>query len=304
MRIKPRCRSCNASEDLQKIKASSVFGGTKNHKFWECSSCGLVYLFPIPNQADEDRFYAQEFEKFMSIRSADDRNWSGPEMHIKTNQDQVLRRWNFLQEHVQPGNLVLEIGCSSGFMMNDLKNRGINVVGVEPSGKFSEFLKTQGHESYTTLNDLLKNKPGIKFDLIIHFFVLEHIRDTKCFLQQQLDLLKPDGKIIAEVPNANDPLTAIFKIPAFEKFYWSIAHHYYFTPNSLSFILDQLECEYIFRPEQRYDISNHLIWMQDGIPGGQGRYNNIFSVETRNRYVEDLKAKWLCDTFFVYIKKV
>lgn len=240
----------------------------------------------------------------MLTRSAVDRNWSGPEAHIKSNQDNVIRRWEFLKDFIRKGDDVLEIGCSSGFMLDDLRQKGMQVVGIEPSGGFGDFLTKKGHEHYSEIDELKKKKPKKKFDAVIHFFVLEHVRDPFSFLTEQLALLKPGGLIIAEVPNVNDPLISVYKIPAFEKFYWSIAHHYYYSPESLSKILDGLKCsKYEIILDQRYDLSNHITWLQDGKPGGQGKYNHIFSKETINAYKNDLLKSELCDTFFLYIWK-
>ena len=61
----PKCRNCNAVKEKQFIRADFVFGGKKEHKFWECKNCGLVYLYPIPSQEEEADFYAEEFEKFI-----------------------------------------------------------------------------------------------------------------------------------------------------------------------------------------------------------------------------------------------
>jgi SAM-dependent methyltransferase len=304
MLTKPICRGCNASSTTQKIRATFVFGGSTDHNFWECDSCGLVYLYPIPSQDEENEFYSQEFEKFMSNRSANDRNWSGPLAHIKTNQDQVKRRWKFLKDYIKPGMTILEVGCSSGFMMDDLHNKGVKVIGIEPSGGFGDFLSQRGHTHYSSIDELVEKEPKLKFDAIIHFFVLEHIRNPIEFLSNQIKLLKPDGVIIAEVPNVDDPLTSLYEIPAFEKFYWSIAHHYYYNPQSLTLILNKLECKgFQFKLEQRYDLSNHITWLQDGKPGGQGKFDSVFSKETRKNYTEDLKRSKKCDTFFLYIFK-
>lgn len=300
---KPVCRSCGADASKQLVKADYVFGGSQEHKFWKCSECDLVYLWPIPSIEEEKRFYAQEFEKFMSTRAVQDRDWSGAEAHIRSNQDNVKRRWDFLKDEIKEGKEVLEIGCSSGFMLEAFKKAGMKVFGIEPSEKFHAFLAERGYKIYEDLSEIGESSPKQKFDLIVHFFVFEHIRNTKEFIEKQLNSLKPGGKIVAEVPCVCDPLTSLYRIPAFEKFYWSIAHHYYFSPKSLSFILDQLNCQYKFVPEQRYDLSNHLVWLQEGKPGGQGRYSSIFSKETLENYASDLKNKWMCDTFFVYIWK-
>ena len=106
-----------------------------------------------------------------------------------------------------------------------------------------------------------------------------------------------------EVPSATDPLTSLYNIPAFEKFYWSIAHHYYYRPKTIKYILDKLGYKFKILPEQRYDLSNHVRWMTEGKPGGQGMLNHVFSQKACLAYMNDLKATWNCDTMFVYIQK-
>ena len=73
--------------------------------------------------------------------------------------------------------------------------------------------------------------------------------------------------------------------------------------DKVSNILNNIKCKYKLIPEQRYDLSNHMGWMQYGKPGYQDHYNNIFSSDTINNYKTDLKNKWMCDTMFLYIWK-
>jgi len=298
----PECRICSADSSRQTIRADFVYGGKDFHNFWCCEKCKSIYLYPALSEKEEKRFYKEEFEKFMDTRSGSERDWSGADEHIKTNQDQVIRRWKFLEKYMAKGMNVLEIGCSSGFMMNKFRDCGMNCTGVEPSGAFLQFLKKNGHKVFPDINSLRQTDYD-KFDLIVHFFVLEHIRDPFEFFKETYQMLKPGGQIIAEVPCANDPLTSIYNIPEFDKFYWSIAHHYYFSPDSISYIIEKLGYQYELIPEQRYDLSNHMTWMQEGKPGGQGRYNDIFSQTFNDKYMDELKDQWLCDTLFLVIQK-
>jgi SAM-dependent methyltransferase len=288
--------------EKQNERAPYVFGGSDEHSFWECSTCGLVYLYPLLTAEQESKFYAQEFEKFMETRAGTERDWSGPEAHVETNQDQVKRRSHFLKDSIEVGADILELGCSSGFMLDYYVSLGANVIGIEPSGGFAKFLAAKNYSVFESLDDLQLEMPNKKFDLITHFFVMEHVADTAAFIQSQLDMLKSNGKIILEIPCVLDPLTSLYNIPAFEKFYWSIAHHYYFSPESISRILDRLDCKYHLVPEQRYDMSNHLTWSLDGVPGGQGRFNSIFSEETLEGYKKDLIESGHYDTLFIYIE--
>ena len=86
-----------AGKKKQSERAPYVFGGSDEHSFWECSNCGLIYLYPLLSVQQESKFYAQEFEKFMETRAGAERDWSGPEAHVETNQDQVKRRSRFLK---------------------------------------------------------------------------------------------------------------------------------------------------------------------------------------------------------------
>lgn len=296
----PECRLCKAGERHQRVRAPRVFGGRDEHHFWQCDTCDAIYLYPPPSAEEEKRFYAAEFEEFMASRTGGDRDWSSAERHVETNQDHVRRRWKFLCQHLKPGMNVLEIGCSSGFMLDAFRDAGLHCTGIEPSNVFLDFVRRRGHVVYSDLKEL-PNDHTTSFDAIVHFFVLEHIADPFAFLSDQLRLLKPGGMIIAEVPSATDPLTSLYDIPAFEDFYWSIAHHYYYTPCSMAYLLDTLPVTYRILPEQRYDLSNHIVWMTQGRLGGQGAFDHVFSDALIERYKDDLKAAWLCDTMVVEI---
>ncbi len=295
----PKCRICGKSSEYQSIRSPYVFGGRDEHNFWQCEQCEAIYLYPALSEEEEKRFYLQEFEKFMSTRVGDHRDWSSAENHKVTNQDQVRRRLPFVEKYLHEGIDLLEIGCSSGFMLDAFRDMGAKCIGVEPSGEFGEFLEKSGHEHVNDVIDLTDKK----FDVITHFFVFEHISDPFSFLTRMHELLKDDGVMIAEIPCANDPLTSIYNIEAFEKFYWSIAHHYYYTPTSLKYVMDKLGYKYKLVPEQRYDLSNHMVWMNEGKPGGQGKYNEQLGDNVNESYRKQLQDTWQCDTIFLYMWK-
>ncbi len=109
----PQCRICNADQSTQFIRAPLVFGGNKEHHFWQCKHCDAIYLYPVPSVDEEKNFYLMEFEGFMSSRVGDHRDWSNAQKHKETNQDQVIRRLPFIEEYLSPGIYILEIGCST-----------------------------------------------------------------------------------------------------------------------------------------------------------------------------------------------
>ena len=300
------CRLCRATSLDFEVVGDYVYGGNDQQKFYRCRFCDVAFLFPPTDEHQEVKFYAEEFEKFMEIRNAGgDRDWTGPESHIITNNDQLLRRLPYLESAINhDGMKLLELGCSSGFMLLPLRELGLEVKGVEPSGHFTEFVQSKGIPVYESLEQFKQNDPDVGLlDLITHFFLLEHVRDPLEFLEQCLELLKPDGKVFFEVPSRDDPLVTIYNIPAFHDFYWSVAHHWYFNRESLVYLLDQLPCKYELIPEQRYDLSNHLWWAIQGKPGGMGKYSEEFTDELDKVYKESMKKTGHCDSFFVWLYK-
>lgn len=303
-RVLPQqCPLCQRGLDKPDILADFVYGGKPDQKFYHCQSCDVAFLHPPMTEAEEHRFYALEFEKFMETRSGGDFDWSGPEAHYRSNAKQFERRFPFFADLVIEGKSVLEIGCSSGFMLLPLQDRGLGVVGVEPSGSFTEFLKSKGVLVHASLEALLHSNSDLQFDLVLHFFVLEHIRDPLSFLQQAFQLVKPGGYMIFEIPNRSDPLLTIYNIPAFHKFYWSVAHHYYFNERSIKYLLNQVFKSYDIIKEQRYDLSNHMTWAIEGKPGGQGKYSHCFSPELEKAYKDSMIKTGFCDTLICRLRK-
>ncbi len=305
MNISPDiCPICKNKQTSFKILAKKVYSGKDNQHFFQCDICDVAFLYPQLTVEEEHEFYANEFSKFMEIRSGKDFDWSGPENHVKSNEKQFLRRWPFFKDFIQPGKKVLEIGCSSGFMLLPLIDKKCDVVGIEPSRQFTSFLKHNKIKVFSSIDEMSKQSASSeKFDLILHFFVLEHIRNPFAFLMEALELLDDEGTMVFEIPNRDDPLITIYDIEAFHAFYWSVAHNYYFNKNSLSFILDQIPCEYKIIDEQRYDLSNHMTWAIEGKPGGQSRYSKMFTPELDKQYLESMKKKGCCDTSVVILKK-
>ena len=304
MPLPKECQLCNQSSKEQLVVTRHVYGDkTKERSFFRCSACKVIYQYPPLTQQEEEQFYLNEFESFMSSRSGEEGGWMQAENHIKANEKTRIRRMKYLSKFIESNSRILEVGCSTGFMLWPLKESGLDCVGIEPSGVFSNFVQERGLEVYESLEEFSNHNSDQKFDLIMHFFVLEHISRPLDFLLDQLKLLKPGGKIIFEIPNSSDPLVTVYEIPEFEKFYWSTAHPWYFNEDSTKFLLDKLSSPYEILLDQRYDLSNHLIWARDGKPGGMERFTGILGKELDEAYKAALIKSKMCDTIIGIISK-
>ncbi len=302
MPLPDRCPLCAADAPALSVVTPHVYGDPGGRSFFRCAACDAIFLFPGLSPEEERHFYAAEFESFMGGRSGESGGWSQPERHVAANGTTVDRRMRYLDELLPPPGRLLEIGCSSGFMLYPLRERGWHCVGVEPSGVFRDYLQSRGIACGESMAALAgEASPG--FDAVMHFFVLEHVAAPLDFLRAQLDLLRPGGVLVFEVPNAGDALVTLYDIPAFERFYWSVAHHWYFTERSLTHLLGQLGQPWELRRDQRYDLSNHLVWARDGRPGGMGRFSAALGLDTEDAYRQALIRSGHCDTLVAAIRK-
>jgi SAM-dependent methyltransferase len=297
MALPSSCPLCGADAKAQTVVTPHVYGDREGERaFFHCSICDVRYLFPGLSAEQEAKFYASEFEPFMAGRAGSAGGWSKVEDHMRANEPTRLRRLQYLQPYLTPGASVLEVGCSSGFMLFPLRDAGHACTGVEPSGAFGGYLRSRGLEVHGSLEELVRAGADRRFDLITHFFVLEHITTPMPFLQRLLGLLKPGGRIVFEIPNAADPLYSVYDIAAFERFYWSIAHPWYFSEPSLRYLLERTGQPFKILREQRYDLSNHIVWARDGRPGGMGRFTPLLGREIEDAYRRGLIDSGHCDT--------
>jgi SAM-dependent methyltransferase len=291
------CPLCQSNGDHQSVVTSHVYGSESGGRaFFHCDFCDVRFLYPRLTAEQERHFYASEFESFMAGRAGTAGGWTKVDDHIRANEATRLRRMRYLEPHLTDTARILEVGCSSGFMLYPLIAAGHECVGIEPSGAFGDYLRSRNLEVYQTPQQLADVRHEARFDLVMHFFVLEHIAEPQIFLRSQLALLKPGGRIVFEVPNAADPLCSVYDIPEFERFYWSVAHAWYFSEQSLRYLLEQVGQPFEILREQRYDLSNHMVWARDGRPGGMGRFTASLGQELEETYKRELIRVGRCDT--------
>ena len=98
------------------------------------------------------------------------------------------------------------------------------------------------------------------FDYITMIYVLEHISEPKEFLTSVKKLLKPEGKLVILVPNSQDALVNFYDIPEFRSFYYCIEHLFYYSPDTIKRLFDDLGLKGDIERIQEYPVTNHLNW--------------------------------------------
>ncbi|TXD83350.1 class I SAM-dependent methyltransferase [Subsaximicrobium wynnwilliamsii] len=97
---------------------------------------------------------------------------------------------------------ILDIGCSSGLLLTDLKNQGFNpnnLYGIDISKKAIANCKQNGLQNCAVMSaDTIKL--DLKFDVLIASDCLEHLQNDEKAVRNWRHLLKADGKLYIFVP--------------------------------------------------------------------------------------------------------
>lgn len=110
-------------------------------------------------------------------------------------------------EDIPPEGAILEIGCGEGHFLERLRNSlSVNAEGIEVNRTAVESACRRGLK--VTCDDLRARAATSRaqYDTVCSFQVLEHTPDPRSFLDSCCALLRPGGKLILAVPNADSYL--------------------------------------------------------------------------------------------------
>lgn len=273
---------CYVCENEKYIIRPGKVRDSENLTILECESCGLVTLSEtnMPKGFyEESGMHGDELVQPME--------W----LRILERDDK--RRIAYLKDAIN-NKRVLDFGCGPGGFMLKAKSVTKTIIGIE--------LETRLQKHYVDNHlEVVQNMEAIsaeqKFDLITAFHVVEHLEQPAEMLRQLSFLLAPGGKIIIEIPSANDALLTLYKSKPFSEFtYWS-CHLFLFNAANLKLLAKKagIKLDYVDHV-QRYPLSNHLHWLATGKPGGHSNWNVLNSEELNNAYEAKLASLGLTDT--------
>ncbi len=153
---------------------------------------------------------------------------------------------DYFQRHLSPhlpratDSVVLDVGCGRGYALEWLRSLGYTrQTGIDRDAAQVAFATGRGLEVSKVDDTLaeLRARPD-SCDLILLMDVLEHVprASQPDLLQAIRQALKPGGKLLCTVPNANSPLAGHWR-------YVDYTHECLFTRESLEFLLGQTGLE-------------------------------------------------------------
>lgn len=255
--------------------ASDQFRGGRPATILECLGCGLQFQRLRGGGAKEIyQFYRTEYPGNYQYREELNR-----------------QREALLAPCLKPDLDVLEIGCSSGEFLSLIRPRVRSVAGVE----LVPHDVAAARERYgLTIYDCPVEELDLeaRFDLIMTFQTFEHIPDPNGFLCCLRRLLRPEGRLVIEMPNVNEPLLALYRLEVFRRFYYVPPHLFFYSQTTLPRMLAKNG----FVPGaprlvQMGTLTNHLHWIYTH--GPQRNLAEVCSV----LLPEDVALPEVCEIF-------
>ncbi|MBI3511288.1 MAG: class I SAM-dependent methyltransferase [Bacteroidetes bacterium] len=257
-----------------------------------CEKSGVIFL----NRTDHvaSTYYSEK--EGTSYWSSEDRNAG-----LKETAEDDKRRAKQIEEFVK-GKVYADVGAGLGGILDLMKPFAKEILAVEPQRDIRENLKHLGYNVLASIDEIASSEK--KVDFITLFHVFEHITDPLASLKQLNKALAPRGKIFIEVPHAGDVLITTYNLDSFKKFtFWS-EHLILHTKKSLHKYLEAAGFKNIsVKGFQRYPLTNHLLWLRDGKPGGQNFYRQLREENSEKAYAEMLDRNNLSDTIIAIAEK-
>ena len=103
-----------------------------------------------------------------------------------------------LDDYLPRPGVLLDVGAATGSFLSIAARRGWRSFGVEVSEAARAIAATHGHRCVATMAEARQFGP---FDAVTMHHVLEHLDDPVAVLRDALAMLRPQGRLLVEVPN-------------------------------------------------------------------------------------------------------
>ncbi|MFH1093213.1 MAG: methyltransferase domain-containing protein [Candidatus Omnitrophota bacterium] len=191
-------------------------------KILKCVTCGLVF---VPS-GESSQIIIRQYREMV------DAGYIEEETGRRKTACLVLKK---LQRYQKKGKLLLDVGCSTGFFLDEAKKKGWQVQGVE----LSQWAASIAREKFSidVINSTLKQAklPANSYDLIVLHDTIEHVLNPREMLIEIRRILKPDGVVYINTPDIQSLASRVLKAR-----WWGINRHhlFYFSRKTLNRLLE------------------------------------------------------------------
>ncbi|MBU4414263.1 MAG: class I SAM-dependent methyltransferase [Proteobacteria bacterium] len=192
--------------------------GSNYHR---CEKCGLAFVSRPPASPALERLYLKDISSPTSYYAKT----------VEADRITFVKRLRLLAQFQPERCLLLDIGCSTGTLMNVAASMGWEVEGVEPNPHAAYIARQQGfivHEGF--FSSVLDRHLKGKYQCVVMSDVIEHVPNPRDALIKARQLLAPNGFLLLSTPNLESFWCKRFQLKPME-------HLFLFNSKNLSQIV-------------------------------------------------------------------
>jgi 2-polyprenyl-3-methyl-5-hydroxy-6-metoxy-1,4-benzoquinol methylase len=186
------CALCSC-ENFRPALECEGFGYVK------CAGCGLYQINPQPSKTEVTQRYSGKYgQDYLSYEIENEAGFLELQLLALKDAGFEFAEREILKNEKEPR--ILDVGCATGALLNELRRRGWRVTGVEisPCADYGRSNKNLDIKSLP----LEENRfPSAYFDVVHASHLIEHLNDPRAFLEETARILKPNGYLFIITPN-------------------------------------------------------------------------------------------------------
>jgi len=166
----------------------------------QCEGCGFIFMSPRPDEQERSELFSGKVPVILEPYSKAEANYGAvTQSRLPFFRERILQLIN--ESGKEPSSIrFLDIGASSGYMVQAASEAGVQAEGIEPSASGVAAARERG---ITLMLGTAENLPYADntFDIVHSHHVFEHVADPMKAAQEAYRVLKPGGLVLIEVPN-------------------------------------------------------------------------------------------------------
>ena len=218
------------------VDTYSEIGKRSGFSIVKCSSCGLVYATPRPEESQLIEFYQK--------LTPSPRKYGDAKRFIRRLKYRYIL--SKIKGYFPPGKQIrlLEIGCSQGHLLDAAKgDKQIVATGIDLDGVELEFARSKGLKVVVGTLQSVKF-PAESFDAIVAIHVIEHLYSPVDTLSEVNRILSPGGILFSIMPCVAHIKARLAGIKW--KYYTPPGHLWFFSPKTFSLLLQKTGFQSVF----------------------------------------------------------